>query len=192
MFKAYAPDIILLDLGLPDIDGIEVLKNIREQSDTPVIVDTARENERNMAAVLDMGADDYIVKPFAVSELLARIRTAMRCSAGLTGDSHAVKAVIRQLEIDYGRQEVFLSGQKIRLTPIEYKLLELLSKNTGRILTYDFIIREIWGPGADDKRPLRVNMANIRRKIESNPAMPQYILPEIGVGYRMIDGLPHE
>ena len=184
MAATYDPDVILLDLGLPDIDGMEVLKNIRERSDTPVIIDTARGNERDQVVALDMGANDYITKPFTTGELLARIGTAIR-SNSIGGIE---KAVIGELQIDYGKQEVFLSGQIIRLTPIEYKLLALLSKNAGRILTYDFICREIWGSNVDAQQTLCVNMANVRRKIESNPGAPKYILAEIGVGYRMING----
>jgi len=187
MAATYEPDVVLLDLGLPDIDGLEVLKSIRERSKTPVIVDSARGNEQDEVSALNMGADDYVTKPFTGCELLARIQTAIRYNSKSIGGIG--KTVIGELEIDYGKQEAFLSGQEIRLAPIEYKLLELLSKNVGRILTYDFIIREIWGSDVDGHRALRLNMANIRRKIESNPAMPKYILAEIGVGYRMIDKL---
>lgn len=185
MVKSYAPDIVLLDLGLPDINGLEVLKAIRRQSNTPVIVDSANGNEEEVIKVLDMGAD-YIKKPFTVSELLAQLQTTMRRNPKSMGDSDPGKTVIGRLEIDYSRKEVFLSGQKICLTPVEYKLLELLSKNAGRTLTYNFIISKIWGSNIDGRQALHMNMADIRRKIESNPAMPQYILSEINVGYRMI------
>lgn len=186
LFTSHSPDIILLDLGLPDIDGLEILKNIREQSNTPVIVNTARGNEQDMVVALDLGAD-YIAKPFTTSELLARMRMAMRCNPNFTGDSYIGKAVIMELEIDYEKQEVTLSGQKIDMTPVEYNLIALLSKNAGKVLTNDFIIREIWGTTANGLRALHTNMANIRRKIEINPAMPKYILAEIGVGYRIIN-----
>ncbi len=192
MFTSHAPDIILLDLGLPDIDGVELLKKIRQWSNTPVVVVSARGHEREKVEALDLGADDYIVKPFGTAELLARIRTAIRHSPKATivreslGDG---KITIGELEIDYSKREVSLSGEKIHLTPIEYKILVLLSKNAGKVLTHDFIIREIWGIYTDESHTLRVNMANIRRKIEMNPGAPKYILTEVGVGYRMVDEL---
>lgn len=191
MFTSHVPDIILLDLGLPDIDGVEILKTIRQWSKTPVIVVSARGHEREKVAALDFGADDYIVKPFGTSELLARIRTAMRHSpqsaaAEALGDETFITG---KLEIDYNKRVVYKDGEKIHLTPIEYKLLVLLSKNAGKVLTHDFIIREIWGVYTDESHTLRVNMANIRRKIEENPGAPQYILTEMGVGYRMVEEL---
>ena len=189
MFTSHVPDIVLLDLGLPDIDGVEILKNIRQWSKTPVIVVSARGHEREKVAALDFGADDYIVKPFGTSELLARIRTAMRHSSQGAGTevSGQEKVLIGTLEIDYNKRIVYKDGEKIHLTPIEYKLLVLLSKNAGKVLTHDFIIREIWGVYTDESHTLRVNMANIRRKIEANPGAPQYILTEMGVGYRMAE-----
>ncbi len=189
MFTSYVPDIVLLDLGLPDIDGVEILKNIRQWSKTPVIVVSARGHEREKVAALDFGADGYIVKPFGTSELLARIRTAMRHSSQGAGEevSGQEKVIIGTLEIDYNKRVVYKDGEKIHLTSIEYKLLVLLSKNAGKVLTHDFIIREIWGVYTDESHTLRVNMANIRRKIEANPGAPQYILTEMGVGYRMAE-----
>ena len=147
LFTSHVPDIILLDLGLPDIGGAEVLKNIRQWSKTPVIVVSARGNEREKVAALDFGADDYIVKPFGTWELLARIRTAMGHSTQAAGTeaSGEEKVTIGKLEIDYSKRVVYKVGEKIHLTPIEYKLLVLLSKNAGKVLTHDFIIREIWG-----------------------------------------------
>lgn len=191
MFTSHAPDIILLDLGLPDIDGVELLKNIRQWSKTPVIVVSARGHEREKVAALDLGADDYIVKPFGTSELLARIRTAIRHSPkSMGGETFGdEKMTIGELEIDYGKRMVSLSGEKVHLTPVEYKILALLSKNAGKVLTHDYIMREIWGLYAGDSHTLRVNMANIRRKIEANPGTPKYILTEMGVGYRMVEEL---
>lgn len=191
LFTSHAPDIVLLDLGLPDIDGVQVLKNIRQWSKTPVVVVSARGHEREKVAALDLGADDYIVKPFGTSELLARIRTAIRHSpkAMGAGPSGGEKLAIGELEIDYNRRIVSLSGKKIHLTPIEYKILVLLSKNAGKVLTHDFIIREVWGSHTDESHALRVNMANIRRKLEANPGTPKYILTEMGVGYRMVESL---
>jgi len=191
LFTSHVPDIILLDLGLPDIDGVEILKIIRQWSKTPVIVVSARGHEREKVAALDFGADDYIVKPFGTSELLARIRTAMRHSPQSTSTESVGDGtfIVGKLEIDYNKRVVYKDGEKIHLTPIEYKLLVLLSRNAGKVLTHDFIIREIWGVYTDESHTLRVNMANIRRKIEENPGVPQYILTEMGVGYRMVEEL---
>ncbi|WP_283610244.1 response regulator transcription factor [Faecalispora anaeroviscerum] len=189
LFTSHIPDIVLLDLGLPDMDGIEILKRIRQWSKTPIIVVSARGHEREKVAALDLGADDYIVKPFGTSELLARIRTAMRHSFPLTGTNTlgSEKVTIGELEIDYNKRVVCRDGEKIHLTPIEYKILVLLSKNAGKVLTHDFIIQEVWGIYTDESHTLRVNMANIRRKIEVNPGAPRYILTEVGVGYRMAE-----
>ena len=191
LFTSHAPDIVLLDLGLPDIDGAEVLKSIRQWSETPIIVVSARGHEREKVTALDFGADDYIVKPFGTSELLARIRTAIRHSPkAISGETIGEeKVTVGELEIDYSRRMVSLSGEKIHLTPVEYKILVLLSKNAGKVLTHDYIMKEIWGLYGSDSHTLRVNMANIRRKIEANPGAPKYILTEMGVGYRMIESL---
>lgn len=183
------PDLILLDLGLPDIDGIEVLKKVRSWSGKPIIIISARTQEREKVAALDYGADDYITKPFGTSELLARMRTALRHSQGSgTSDGRLIPPMYQcgDLTIDFDKRLVSVSGQDIHLTQIEYKLVSLLAQNAGRVLTYDSIINQIWGPYADnDNQILRVNMAHIRRKIEINPAEPMYISTEIGVGYRM-------
>lgn len=189
MAASYSPDIILLDLGLPDIDGMEVLKSIRSWSKVPVIIVSARGHEREKVEALDSGADDFIVKPFGTSELLARIRTALRHSTlSMGGESKGFKKmVVGELEIDYEKRVVLLAGETVHLTPVEYKILALLSKNAGKVLTHDFIMREIWGLYAGDSHTLRVNMANIRRKIEANPGAPKYILTEMGVGYRMVE-----
>lgn len=191
MFTSYSPDVVLLDLGLPDIDGVEVLKQLREWSKTPIIVVSARGHEREKVVALDLGADDYIGKPFGTSELLARIRTAIRHSPKVIGREtlSEEKMVIGELEIDYGKRMVSLAGERIHLTPVEYKILVLLSKNAGKVLTHDYIMREIWGLYGNDSHTLRVNMANIRRKIETNPGTPKYILTEMGVGYRMVEEL---
>ncbi|WP_089608621.1 response regulator [Dehalobacterium formicoaceticum] len=188
MAATCTPDIILLDLGLPDIDELEVLKNIRERSNSPIIIDTAHGNEREEVAALNMGANDYLAKPFTTDELLTRIRMVIK------GDTKFIdgngKVVIGELVIDYDKRAVFLSNKKIRLPPIEYELLSLLSKNTGKILTHDSIIKQIWGENSDGRKLLRSNMAALRRKIEANPATPKYILAELGVGYRMNNNLP--
>jgi two-component system KDP operon response regulator KdpE len=191
MFASYSPDVLLLDLGLPDIDGVSVLKSIRGWSKIPIVVVSARGHEREKVEALDLGADDYIVKPFGTSELLARIRTALRHSPQSMGGegNGADKTIIGELEVDYEKRKVLLGGTMVHLTPIEYKILALLTKNAGKVLTHDYIMREIWGLYAEDSHTLRVNMANIRRKIEQNPGTPQYILTEMGVGYRMVEEL---
>ena len=187
MIASHCPDIILLDLGLPDMDGMEILKELRKWSGTPVIVVSARSDESEKVAALDAGADDYITKPFGTSELLARIRTALRHTAAngaLQSDTFSVK----ELFIDFGKRRVTVGKKEVHLTQIEFKIVSLLAKSQGRVLTYDHIISELWGPYAvKDNQILRVNMANIRRKIEQNPAEPQYIFTEVGVGYRMAD-----
>lgn len=189
MSASYCPDLVLLDLGLPDIDGIEVLKNIRKFSSVPIIVVSAREHEREKVEVLDLGADDYLTKPFGISELLARIRTAIRHSQKTSEDCtmEAIKICIGGLVIDCEKRLVTVEGKEIHLTPIEYKIVMLLAKHTGKVLTHDFIIKKIWGPYTNENQTLRVNMANIRRKIEINPAEPKYIVTEVGVGYRMVE-----
>lgn len=186
MIASHCPDVILLDLGLPDMDGLEILKQLRKWSGTPVIIVSARVNEEEKVEALDAGADDYITKPFGTSELLARIRTAIRHASNNTiqNDKFSVKG----LSIDFGKRLVIIDGKEVHLTQIEFKIVSLLAKSQGRVLTYDQIIAELWGPYAvKDNQILRVNMANIRRKIEKNPAEPQYIFTEVGVGYRMVD-----
>ncbi|MEY8417082.1 response regulator transcription factor [Tissierella praeacuta] len=190
MAASYCPDVILLDLGLPDIDGVEVLKTIRQWTGIPIVVVSARGHEREKVEALDLGADDYITKPFGTSELLARIRTAMRHSQkSVVGSSETDKVCVGELEIDYSKRLVTIAGDKIHLTPIEYKIIVLLSQHLGKVLTHDFIIKEVWGPYTNEIQALRVNMANIRRKLEANPAEPQYIVTEVGVGYRMVEEL---
>lgn len=184
-----SPDVILLDLGLPDLDGSEVLKTIRAQSSTPVIIVSARGLERDKVAALDLGADDYIVKPFGTAELLARIRTALRHSPrSMSSEPQGqTSKTIGELTIDYQKRIVTLRGETLHLTPNEYKLLALLSVNAGKVLTHDALIREVWGQYGNESHTLRVNMANLRRKIEENPGSPRYILTEMGVGYRMAE-----
>lgn len=183
------PDIVLLDMGLPDIDGLDVLRSIRQWSQVPVIVVSARGHEREKVEALDAGADDYLTKPFGTAELLVRIRTALRHSRNSSQNSAQKPAAfhVGTLEIDEEKRSVHVDDNEIHLTPIEYKILVLLSRNAGKVLTHDYIIKEIWGPYENDNQVLRVNMANIRRKLENNPAQPKYILTEIGVGYRMVD-----
>lgn len=177
------PSVILLDLGLPDMDGCDVLQKLRTWSRTPIIIISARNEEQEKVKTLDMGADDYITKPFGTAELMARIRTSLRHSRCNTPGT-VYKSL--DLEVNFEKRLVLLNGMQIHLTQIEYQLLTLLAENSGRVLTYNFIMNAIWGPYTDNNNQiLRVNMANIRRKIEQNPAYPQYIFTEIGTGYRM-------
>lgn len=187
------PDVILLDLGLPDIDGIEILKKVREWSSCPIIVISARAQEKEKVMALDMGADDYLTKPFGNSELLARIRTALRHSNKLNTDSALFKRPYHAggLTIDFLAHKVIIDEEEIHLTPVEFKIIAYLAQNSGRVVTYSSIMVQTWGPYAEqDNKILRVNMANIRRKIEKNPAEPKYIFTEIGVGYRMLEDEP--
>lgn len=182
------PDLVLLDLGLPDMDGIDVLKCLRQWSGIPIIIVSARGNEQEKVEALDLGADDYITKPFGTSELIARIRTEIRHSRKNREDSASMgKVTVGDLTIDCDKRLVMVGEKDVHLTPIEYKLIVLLSQYLGKVLTYDFIMKEIWGPYADEIQALRVNMANIRRKLEANPAEPRYIVTEVGVGYRMVE-----
>lgn len=174
---------MLLDLGLPDADGLELLRELRQRYGLPVIVVSARTEESEKVAALDSGADDYITKPFGSPELLARIRAALR-RAGPAANLSAFTT--GELTIDYDKHLVTLAGRPVHLTANEYRLVELLSRSAGKVLTYDRISEAMWGDAAGgNSQLLRVNMANIRRKLEQNPAEPQYILTEIGVGYRM-------
>lgn len=191
---SHNPDLILLDLGLPDMDGVEVLKSIRAWSAAPVIVVSARGQEYEKVEVLDAGAGDYIVKPFGTEELLARIRATLRYTdrmvkGGMLSDVYDVGG----LKVDFGKRIVAVEGREVHLTQIEFKILALLCKDAGRVLTYEYICRSVWGPySSRDNQILRVNVANIRRKIEENPAQPKYILTEVGVGYRLIDEAKEE
>ena len=190
MITSMLPDIVLLDLGLPDMDGIEIIRKTREWSSLPIVVISARAQEKEKVLALDAGADDYITKPFGTGELLARIRTAIRHNNKIVND--VVKSnrpySANGLTIDFEKRLVLLNDKEIHLTRVEYKIVSLLAKNSGKVLTYDTLIGQIWGPYADDNnRILRVNMANIRRKLESNPGEPQFIFTELGVGYRMME-----
>jgi two-component system KDP operon response regulator KdpE len=181
------PDLVLLDLGLPDIDGISIVKSIREWSQMPIVVVSARMHEKDKVAALDAGADDYITKPFGPSELLARIRTALRHAKGNAGSAvRAGKHQVGDLTIDYDKHQASVAGVDAGLTKTEYKIVALLGRHAGKVITYDYLLKEIWGPyAAGNNQLLRVNMANIRRKIEKKPADPDYIFTEPGVGYRL-------
>lgn len=184
LINIHQPDVVLLDLGLPDMDGLEIIQKVRVSNPVPIIVISARTLEHSKVTALDMGADDYLTKPFGTAELLARIRAALRHSRRTANESS--KYEVNGLLIDFERRLVKVNGQEVHLTQIEYKLVSLLAQNAGRVMTYETMIKQIWGPYADnDNQILRVNMAHIRRKLEENPAEPQYIFTEIGVGYRM-------
>ncbi len=184
---AHMPDIVLLDLGLPDMDGIQLLKKLREQIRIPVIVVSARNMDRDKVVALDNGADDYITKPFSAPVLLARMRAVLRrhTAAETTEDAYAVG----DFRIDFAKRVVTVGGEPVRLTQVEYRIVELIARQPGKVLTYSYIINHIWGPYADaeNNRILRVNMSNVRRKIEQDRMAPKYILTEIGVGYRMAE-----
>lgn len=190
IITSQCPDLILLDLGLPDMDGMEIIRQVRTWSSVPIIVLSARTQEQEKVRALDLGADDYLTKPIGTSELLARIRTALRHSNRLNTDSPLYKSPFhaKGLTIDFEKHLVSVDGKDVHLTQIEFKIISLLAQNSGRVMTYDTIISNIWGPYADDDNSiLRVNMAHIRRKLEQNPAEPQYVFTEIGIGYRMIE-----
>lgn len=177
------PDLVILDMGLPDIDGLDVLKRLREWTQTPVIILSVRDTDRDKVAALDAGADDYLTKPFSVEELLARIRTAQRHALPQTEE--AIFSCGR-LQVDLTRRLVTVNGEPVRLTPTEYALLRLMIQHAGKVLTHRQILRDIWGPEyVDETHYLRVYFAQLRQKIEANPALPEIILTEPGVGYRL-------
>lgn len=186
MFFANHPKLILLDLGLPDIDGMAVLRQVRQNSSVPIIVVSARGQEREKVEALDAGADDYVTKPFAVGELLARIRVALRKQSPKEEPGDIFE--LDTLKIDFGRRKVLVDGREIHLTPIEYRILTLLVNNRGKVLTHRYISKEIWGyEYTEDFQSLRVFMAGIRRKIEKDTTRPRFIITEVGVGYRFVD-----
>ena len=186
---SHNPDVVLLDLGLPDMDGVEIIRKIRSWSTMPIIVISARTEETDKIEALDAGADDYLTKPFSVEELLARLRAAFRRLSYTAGTAGAESAVFENgdLVINYVSGCAYLDGAELHLTPIEYKLLCVLARNVGKVLTHSFIMKEVWGSVWDnDVASLRVFMATLRKKIEKNPASPEYIQTHIGVGYRML------
>ncbi len=179
------PDVLLLDLGLPDIDGLDVTKRVREWSNIPIIVLSARGQENDKVAALDAGADDYLTKPFGIAELLARIRVALR-HAQTSGETPEPLFLSGPLKVDLTSRQVFVRGLEIKLTPIEYKLLALLVKHAGLVLTHKLLLHEVWGPAYDtETQYLRVYMTQLRHKIEAEPAKPQLLITEPGVGYRL-------
>jgi two-component system, OmpR family, KDP operon response regulator KdpE len=180
------PDLIILDLGLPDLDGVEVTRRIREWTAIPILVVSARGKDQDKVVALDAGADDYLTKPFSVSELMARVRVAMRHAAAANKDTGDPVYVMGDLSVDLSRHQVTIGGEPVHLTRNEFRLLSVLAKNAGRVMTHRQLLREVWGPGsADQSHYLRVYMNQLRQKIEADPTRPKYLLTEIGVGYRL-------
>jgi two-component system KDP operon response regulator KdpE len=180
-------DVVIVDLGLPDMDGLDVIRRLREWSAIPVIVLSARGQERDKVTALDAGADDYVSKPFGAGELLARIRVALRHAAGVShaGDQSAFR--VGDLEVDLLRRHVSVAGVEVRLTPVEYRLLATLVAHAGKVLTHQQLLHEVWGPSHDDQAHyVRVYMAHLRGKLEAEPARPRYLRTEPGVGYRLV------
>ena len=179
---SHRPDIIILDLGLPDIDGIEVTRRLREWSQTPIIILSVREAEQDKIAALDAGADDYLTKPFGTGELLARMRVALRKQSSAANEPVFES---KGLSVDFARRLVTVNEQEVQLTPTEYDLLKVLVTHAGKVITHRQLLRQVWGDGYDDMHILRVNISNLRGKIEPDPSRPTYIHTEPGVGYRL-------
>jgi len=188
LFYGRRPDVVLLDLGLPDISGLEVIREVRRTSTTPIIILSVRSDDRDKVEALEAGADDYLTKPFSVTELLARIRVALRHAAGPLAKSEPVIRV-NGLTIDLARRQVFRDGQEVRLTPTEFNLLKTLARHPGKVVTHRMLLREVWGPEyGDESHYLHVYMAQLRRKLEPDPQNPRFIVTEPGVGYRLRTG----
>jgi two-component system KDP operon response regulator KdpE len=180
------PDVILLDLGLPDLDGLEVTRRLREWTRTPIIVLSARGRDEDKVKALDEGADDYLTKPFSVDELLARIRVALRHLAEGAAGKHEAVFSVGELRVDLGRREVFLGKEEVHLTPTEYRLLTTLVKYAGRVVTHRQLLKEVWGPTfVEQTHYLRVFVGQLRQKLEREPAKPRYLTNEPGIGYRL-------
>jgi len=180
------PDVIIIDLGLPDMDGVDVIHRLREWTAVPIIVLSARGQERDKVTALDAGADDYVSKPFGASELVARIRVALRHAAGASHEADEAAFKVGELQVDRLRRHVSLGGTEVRLTPTEYKLLTTLIRHAGKVVTHQQLLREVWGPAhTDQAHYVRIYMAHLRHKLETEPARPRYLLTESGVGYRL-------
>ncbi len=180
------PDIIILDLGLPDMDGVDVIKTIREWSAMPIIILSARSAEQHKIDALDAGADDYLTKPFGLGELLARIRVAMRHSVSIPAQDQSGVFITGALKVDLLKRQVVVGDREVHLTPIQYRLLSVLIKNAGKVLTHQYLLKEVWGPSyRENSHYLRIYMSQLRQKLETDPAQPQYLLTESGVGYRL-------
>ncbi len=188
LFASHNPDLVILDLGLPDRDGVEFIRLVREKSMTPIMVLSARTTEQDKIEALDLGANDYITKPFGTGELLARVRAALRLSRYNTAGLPSGTFTAQDMTINYERRKVFIAGQEVKLTQTEYNIVAFLSEHAGRVMTYAAIVKAIWGDtDCGSTKKLQVNMANIRKKMGSRPGSNNYILNELGVGYRMID-----
>lgn len=188
VFSSHQPDLVVLDLGLPDRDGSEFIRQVRRTSTVPILVLSARTDETDKVSSLDLGANDYITKPFGTAELMARVRAALRSSRYSMVEAPCGSFLLDDLELDYDRRQVFMAGTPVHLTQTEYNILSLLSRHPGRVLTYAAIIREIWGCLDEGSiKKLQVNMANIRKKLGIRPGESRYIINELGVGYRMED-----
>ena len=184
LVTSHNPDVVLLDLGLPDMDGLDVTKHLREFTKVPIVVLSARGREDDKVAALDAGADDYVTKPFGMNELLARMRVALRHREGKDADEAVIE--LDGLRIDFARHEVQREGEVLKLTPLEFKLLAVLARNAGKVLTHRQLLKEVWGPAhTQDTHYLRVYTANLRKKLERDAAAPKYLLTEPGVGYRL-------
>ena len=191
IFSSYTPDLVVLDLGLPDMDGGEFIRQVRLFSTVPIIVLSARTEENDKVSALDLGANDYITKPFGTAELLARVRAALRTSRNRARVAPSNLFTVDDLVIDYDRRQVSVGGSPVHLTQTEYNIVAFLSQHAGRVMTYAAIVRAIWGDtDVGSTKKLQVNMANIRKKLGSRPGSNPYILNELGVGYRMIDEDP--
>ncbi len=184
-FQTTTIDLVLLDLGLPDIDGIDLLKILRKRMHLPILIISARNNEEEKVMALDLGADDYVTKPFGTNELLARIRTALRHQNVHPENLSIVEN--NALKIDFDKQLIYKDGREIHLTKNEYRILALMFRELGKVVTYQTLMTEVWGPYSNDSQTLRVNMSNIRKKIETDTLKPEYLITEIGVGYRLRD-----
>ncbi len=185
--EAQRPDVVVLDLGLPDRDGLAVIRDVREWSKVPIVVLSVRDREHDKVSALEAGADDYLTKPFGVGELIARLRVSLRHAASAGVPTGAPEFRAGELRVDLARRQVFVAGREVRLTPIEYKLLAYLVKNAGRVLTHRQLLHEVWGPEyGDENHYVRVYVAQLRRKLEVDPARPRYLRTEPGVGYRLI------
>jgi two-component system, OmpR family, KDP operon response regulator KdpE len=186
MATSHNPDLILLDLGLPDVDGIEVAKALRTWTAVPILVISARGQEADKIRALDAGADDYVTKPFATGELLARIRVGLRHAARAAENAAVTVINIGELRVDLVRRLVYVEGGEVHVTPIEYKLLAYLAKNAGKVLTHRQLLKEVWGPThVNETQYLRVFMGQLRHKLERVPAKPRWLVTEPGVGYRL-------
>ncbi len=192
LVASYSPDAIILNLGLPDVDGMQIIYELRKWSEIPIVVTAGRRSEQEVVEALDAGADDYLAKPFGMAELMARLRAAIRhASYRMRSQStpQSGNINIRGLSIDTERHIVMVDGNDVHLTQNEFRIVMLLARHAGHVLTHEFMKQELWGPmAADSNQILRVHMANIRRKLEKNPAEPEYILTEVGIGYYMADG----